>query len=293
MTRPHGRVISRGKAHDVTAPTARTPILEVRGLKKSYGELEAVKGIDFEVAEGEIFALIGPNGAGKTTTLRMVATILRPSAGSITVDGTDAVADPGRVRQLISYLPEEAGAYKNLKAIDYLRFVAEIFFDDRDSIAAAIETGREVSGLGDRLDDKLGSYSKGMTRKLLLARTVMTSPRLAILDEPTSGLDVINALELRERVRQLADAGMSVLLSSHNMLEIEFLSDRLAIIADGRIHAAGTAAELKGAYGADNLEQVFARIASEQWPAASATRPPAPPTDESLEQQLGSKGGRR
>ncbi len=177
-----------------------TPILQVHGLKKRYGELEAVRGIDFEVGEGEIFALIGPNGAGKTTTLRMVATILRPTEGTIVVDGIDAAADPGRVREVISYLPEEAGAYKNLKAIDYLRFVAEIFFDDRARIDEAIATGREVSGLGDRLDDKLGSYSKGMTRKLLLARTVMTEPRLAILDEPTSGLDVINALELRERV---------------------------------------------------------------------------------------------
>ncbi len=240
------------------------PILQVQGLKKHYGELEAVRGIDFEVGEGEIFALIGPNGAGKTTTLRMVATILRPTDGSIVVDGIDAVTDPGRVREIISYLPEEAGAYKNLRAIDYLRFVAEVFFDDRARIEQAIATGREVSGLGDRLDDKLGSFSKGMTRKLLLARTVMTEPRLAILDEPTSGLDVINALELRQRVRQLADGGMSVLLSSHNMLEIEFLSDRLAIIAEGRIHAAGTATELKAAYGADNLEQVFAQIAEEQ-----------------------------
>ncbi len=239
------------------------PVLSVHRLKKSYGDLEAVKGIDFDVAPGEIFALIGPNGAGKTTTLRMVATILRPSSGRITAGGIDAVKEPARMRHLISYLPEEAGAYKNLKAIEYLRFVAEIFFDDRDRAARAIEVGREVSGLGDRLNDKLGSYSKGMTRKLLLARTVMTEPMLAILDEPTSGLDVINALELRERVKELAASGMSVLLSSHNMLEIEFLSDRVAIIAGGRIHATGTAAELKDRYHADNLEQVFAQIAAE------------------------------
>jgi ABC-2 type transport system ATP-binding protein len=236
-------------------------VLRVRGLKKSYGDLEAVRGIDFEVAPGEVFALIGPNGAGKTTTLRMIATILRPSAGEIMLGEIDAVASPAKMRQLISYLPEEAGAYKNLKAIDYLRFVAEVFFDDRERIDKAIATGREVSGLGERLNDKLGSYSKGMTRKLLLARTVMTEPSLAILDEPTSGLDVLNALELRERVKQLAAEGMSVLLSSHNMLEIEFLSDRVAMIADGVIRATGTPGELRAAYGADNLEQVFERIA--------------------------------
>jgi len=235
-------------------------LLRVRGLRKSYGNLEAVRGIDFDVAPGEIFALIGPNGAGKTTTLRIVATILRPSAGEVVVDGIDAVHDPGRVREIISYLPEEAGAYKNMKAIDYLKFVAEVFFDDRSKVASAIATAREVADLGDRLDDKLGSYSKGMTRKLLLARTVMTRPRLAILDEPTSGLDVVNALELRERVKELARGGMSVLLSSHNMLEIEFLSDRVSLISDGVIHDTGTPAELKRRYGADNLEHVFAQV---------------------------------
>ena len=236
-------------------------LLRVRGLRKSYGNLEAVRGIDFDVAPGEIFALIGPNGAGKTTTLRIVATILRPSAGEVVVDGIDAVHDPGRVREIISYLPEEAGAYKNMKAIDYLKFVAEVFFDDRSKVASAIATAREVADLGDRLDDKLGSYSKGMTRKLLLARTVMTRPRLAILDEPTSGLDVVNALELRERVKELARGGMSVLLSSHNMLEIEYLSDRVGIIDQGRLLHVGTPTELKEQYDATNLEAVFAEVA--------------------------------
>ncbi|MHB1017935.1 MAG: ABC transporter ATP-binding protein [Coriobacteriia bacterium] len=237
------------------------PMLQVRALTKRYGDLEAVRGIDFEVAPGEIFALIGPNGAGKTTTLRMVATILKPTSGEILANGCDAVADPDHMRRQISYLPEEAGAYKNLKAIDYLKFVADIFFEDRERAARAVEVGREVSGLGDRLGDKLGSYSKGMTRKLLLARTVMTEPALAILDEPTSGLDVINAIELRERIKQMARSGMSVLLSSHNMLEIEYLSDRVAMIASGRIHATGTPAELKERYDAENLEQVFAQVA--------------------------------
>jgi ABC-2 type transport system ATP-binding protein len=238
-----------------------TPVLTVRGLTKRYGDLEAVKGIDFEVADGEIFALIGPNGAGKTTTLRMVATILRPTSGEILAEGFDAVKQPHRMRQIISYLPEEAGAYKNLSAIEYLRFVADIFFDDRASARQAVDVGAEISGLGERLKDKLGSYSKGMTRKLLLARTVMTQPSIAILDEPTSGLDVMNALELRERIKRLAEGGMSVLLSSHNMLEIEFLSDRVAMISNGRIHAIGTPAELKDRYAAENLEQVFAQIA--------------------------------
>ena len=243
------------------------PLVSVRALRKSFGEIEAVAGIDFDIAPGEIYALIGPNGAGKTTTLRMVATILHPTAGTIEVDGIDVARDPDRVRSIISYLPEEAGAYKNMKAIDYLYFVARVFFADRARVEEAVAVAREVSGLGARLNDKLGSYSKGMTRKLLLSRTVMTRPRLAILDEPTSGLDVLNALEVRDRVRELAQQGMSVLLSSHNMLEIEYLSDRVGLIDHGVIRDTGTPAELKERHSAANLEEVFGRIAA-RGPAA-------------------------
>lgn len=239
------------------------PVLEVRGLSKRYGRIEAVRGIDFTVQPGEVFALIGPNGAGKTTTLRMVATILKPTAGELRVCGIDARTQPGRIRERIAYLPEEAGAYRNLTGLAYLEFSAALFAVDARTRAAMVERGAEVSGLGERLRDKVGTYSKGMTRKLLLARTVMVRPDLAILDEPTSGLDVLNALEVRALVRGLARDGMAVLLSSHNMLEVEYLSDRVAIIAGGRILAAGTAEALKREHGAANLEEVFARVAGE------------------------------
>ncbi len=237
------------------------PVLSVRGLTKSYGELQAVRGIDFDVHAGEVFALIGPNGAGKTTTLRIVATILRSSGGTASVAGIDVEREPERVREIISYLPEEAGAYKNMNGEAYLRFVAELFYADAADREAALERGRSVTNLGDRLGDKLGSYSKGMTRKLLLARTLMTQPRLAILDEPTSGLDVLNALEVRDTVKRQAAEGTAVLLSSHNMLEIEYLSDRVALIDKGEIVADGTPAQLKERYSSDNLEEVFAEVA--------------------------------
>lgn len=254
MSRCRGEPASEGTTVDEA-------VLSVRGLSKSYGELKAVRGIDFDVHAGEVFALIGPNGAGKTTTLRIVATILRASAGSVTISGLDVAREPERVREIISYLPEEAGAYKNMRGEGYLRFVAELFYADRNEREQAVERGREIAGLGERLSDKLGSYSKGMTRKLLLARTLMTRPRLAVLDEPTSGLDVLNALEVRDTVKAQARAGTAVLLSSHNMLEIEYLSDRVALIYQGRIVAAGSAAELKESYGAANLEEVFAEVA--------------------------------
>lgn len=235
-------------------------ILRVNGLKKSYGKIIALKGIDFEVNEGEIFALIGPNGAGKSTTLRIIATLLSPDEGTVELMGYDVRKEPEKIRERISYLPEEAGAYKNLTGIDYLRFMANFYAKDERERDEFVKRGEEIAGLGERLKDKVGTYSKGMVRKLLLARTLMIRPTLAILDEPTSGLDVINSLEIREIIKSFVKEGVSVLLSSHNMLEIEFLSDRVAIIDNGRILETGTPQELKDKYSSRNLEEVFRRI---------------------------------
>ncbi|MBC7320290.1 ABC transporter ATP-binding protein [bacterium] len=235
-------------------------ILRVKGLKKSYGKIIALKGIDFEVSEGEIFALIGPNGAGKSTTLRIIATLLSPDEGTVELMGYDVRKDPERIRERISYLPEEAGAYKNLTGIDYLRFMADFYARDEREAEEFVKNGEEIAGLGERLKDKVGTYSKGMVRKLLLARTLMIKPTLAILDEPTSGLDVMNSLEIREIIKGFVREGVSVLLSSHNMLEIEFLSDRVAIIDNGKILDTGTPQELKDRYSSRNLEEVFRRI---------------------------------
>jgi ABC-2 type transport system ATP-binding protein len=219
--------------------------------------LEALKGINFQVQKGEIFALIGPNGAGKTTALRIVATLLSPSGGKVTFLGFDLKKQPEKFRERISYLPEEAGAYKNLKGTDYLKFMANFYADSDEHAHEFIKRAESIADLGSRLNEKAGTYSKGMVRKLLLARALMTKPDLAILDEPTSGLDVINSLEVREIIKRFAREGISVLLSSHNMLEIEFLSDRVSLIDKGTILDTGTSAELKDKYQASNLEEVF------------------------------------
>jgi ABC-2 type transport system ATP-binding protein len=234
-----------------------TTVLKVEGLKKSYGTKEALMGIDFEVQEGEIFALIGPNGAGKTTALRIIATLLSLSGGKVTFLGHDLKKEPEKVREKISYLPEEAGAYRNLKGTDYLKFMANFYAENGAQLDEFIRRAVGIADLGPALYDKVGTYSKGMVRKLLLARALMTKPTLAILDEPTSGLDVINSLEVREIIKRYAKEGISVLLSSHNMLEIEFLSDRVAMIDKGRILDTGTSQELKDKYEAANLEVVF------------------------------------
>jgi len=232
-------------------------VLKVDHLKKRYGQLTAVQDVSFEVEKGEVFALIGPNGAGKTTTLRIVATLLTPTEGSITLLDHDIKTHPEKFRENISYLPEEAGAYRNLKARRYLKFMAGFYAATPEREREILDRAEAICGLGNRLDDKVGTYSKGMTRKLLLGRALMTRPALTILDEPTSGLDVINSLEVREIIKRYAREGISVLLSSHNMLEIEFLSDRVALIDKGRILDSGTPKELKEKYQAENLEVVF------------------------------------
>jgi len=234
--------------------------LSVSGLRKSYGSFEAVKGISFEVAKGEVFALVGPNGAGKSTTLKMVSTILSPTGGTATVCGLDIQEQAGLVREKISYLPEEAGAYKNLTGQEYLEFMASLWCDDPVLRAEAVKYGASVSALGEKLEDKIKTYSKGMTRKLLLARAIMLRPPLAVLDEPTSGLDIINAFEIRNTIKTLAAEGMSVLVSSHNMLEVEFLSNRVAIVNHGMMLACDTPERLKTAHNARNLEEVFMEL---------------------------------
>ena len=232
-------------------------VLTVRGLKKSYGQKTALLGIDFDVRAGEVFALIGPNGAGKTTALRIVATLLTATSGEITFLDRDHRKEPDFVREKISYLPDEAGAYRDMKGLDYLRFMANFYAQSPEQEKEFVDRAVAIAELGDRLATKVGTYSKGMTRKLLLARALMTKPVLAILDEPTSGLDVINALEVREIVRRYVKEGTSVLLSSHNMLEIEFMSDHVALIDRGRILDEGSPAELKAKHDARNLEEVF------------------------------------
>jgi len=232
--------------------------LVIKNVEKTYGDIKAVKGINFSVKEGEVFGLIGPNGSGKTTTLRMISTLLKLTAGSITVCGHDVMGESDEVRKVISYLPEDAGAYKGLTGRSYLKFMAG-FFAEGEEFEKMVDKGIEIADLGDRIDSKIETYSKGMMRRVLIARAIMPSPKIAIMDEVTSGLDVINAYEIREIIRGIAKRGVTVLLSSHNMFEVDMLCDRIAMINEGRIVLTGTPAELKEQYGAANLEEVFVK----------------------------------
>ena len=232
--------------------------IEAASLAKTFGNIIALDGLSFRVAQGEIFGLIGPNGAGKTTTLRILATLIKPSSGSAKVFGFDVEKNPSEVRRIISYLPEEAGAYKNLSGWEYLVFMVNFYSLNKQDSKAAIENAAEISGLGARLKDRVKTYSKGMNRRLLLARALMMKPKLAILDEPTSGLDVVHAFYVRRIIQNYVKTyGVTVLLSSHNMLEVELLCNRVALINEGRVIGEGTPQELKYSHHANNLEDVF------------------------------------
>lgn len=233
--------------------------LVIDNLTKHISGKQILNNISFEVKSGEIFGLIGPNGAGKTTTLRTAATLLQVESGSVSIFGHKLPGAAGEIRKIISYLPEDAGAYKNLKGREYLEFIASFFASGKQS-RALVERGMEIAALGERIDDRVDTYSKGMMRRLLVGRALMSQPRLAILDEPSSGLDVINAQQIRRIIRQAASDGLSVLLSSHNMLEVELMCERIALINQGRIVAQGTPAELKESYQAENIEEVFTRL---------------------------------
>ena len=236
--------------------------IEVRDLTKNFGNVLALDGASFTVKDREIFGLIGPNGAGKTTTLRILSTLLKPSSGTAIVFGNDVVKAPDEIREIISYLPEEAGAYQNLSGYEYLRFMAGFYAEDKESADEMLKEAELISGLGERLDDRVKGYSKGMKRRLLLARALMMKPKLLILDEPTSGLDVVHAFHVRQMIKDYADKkGVTILLSSHNMLEVEFLCHRVALINEGKVIAEGTPDELKQEFSAENLEQAFMEVA--------------------------------
>ncbi len=238
-------------------------LLKVKDLHKIYDDgTHAVKGISFNVYEGEIYGLIGPNGAGKTTTLRMIAGLIKPSSGSIVLDNIDVVKEPEKARKYIGYLPEEAEVYGRLTGIEHIRFYAKLY--GATDLEETVKYGVELSGLGKKIYERTSGYSKGMKRRLLLAIVLMRRPRLALLDEPTSGLDVYASVKVREVIKKyVRETGSSVILSSHNMLEVEYLCDRVGMIYGGKIFVEDAPSNIKEKYNVSNLEEAFVKAVEE------------------------------
>jgi ABC-2 type transport system ATP-binding protein len=215
-------------------------------LRRRVKEIEAVKGVSFEIEKGELFGLLGPNGAGKTTTIKMLITLLIPTSGSARVLGHDVVKDAREVRKRIGYVfGGERGVYERLSGYDNLRYFAELYGVPAKIQKARIEELLELVGLKGREHERAEGYSRGMKQRLHVARGLLHDPEVLFLDEPTIGLDPVGARDLRATIASLTDAGKTILLTTHYMFEADALCDRIAVISKGEIVAEGTPGQLK------------------------------------------------
>jgi ABC-2 type transport system ATP-binding protein len=229
---------------DGRAGGAHGPVLLCRGLRKRCGELEAVKGVGFEIAEGETYGLLGPNGAGKTTTISMVCGLLEPDAGQVVVAGRPLSTRSVAEKAAIGYVPQELAIYPDLTARENLQFFAKLYGLPASAAATRVEEVLHVIGLTDRASGRTKDFSGGMQRRLNIGIGLLHRPRLLILDEPTVGVDPQSRNAILESVEQLADEGMAVLYTTHYMEEAERLCDRIGIVDLGELKAEGTRAEL-------------------------------------------------
>lgn len=221
------------------------PAIHVEGLRFAYGDIEAVKGISFDVGTGEILGFLGPNGAGKSTTIKMLTGPLRPGGGRATVLGYDVRADDPVMQARIGVCFEEKNLYLNMSGKENLQFFASLYGIKEPDVLGAL---RRV-GLAERAKDRVASYSKGMRQRMMIARAFINSPDVLFLDEPTDGLDPVTSAAIRDTIREEADRGAAVLLTTHDMFEADELCDRVAFINDGEVVALDTVENLKLRYG--------------------------------------------
>ncbi len=233
-------------------------MIELQHLSKRYGSrksqpVQALDDLSLSVPQGALYGLLGPNGAGKTTALRILCTLLAPDAGTVRVNGLDALADPRAVRRQLGYVAQEVAIDKILSGRELLGLQGDLYHLPSSTRDRRIAELIELLGMDDWIDRRCGTYSGGMRRRLDLAAGLLHSPRVLVLDEPTVGLDIESRSAIWQVLRQLRDQGTTVLLSSHYLEEVDALADRLAIIESGRVIAEGPPAELKAALGGDRV----------------------------------------
>ncbi len=228
-----------------STPAVATAAIVAEELRFSYGHTEAVKGISFEIAPGEIFGFLGPNGAGKTTTIKMLTGQLQPDGGQVRILGREVGRDDPVTQAQIGVCFEEKNLYDAMSGEENLRFFASLYgVDDAD-----VEGLLRRVGLADRAKDRVGSYSKGMRQRLMVARALVNRPMVLFLDEPTDGLDPVSSKAIRAIIREEAERDAAVLLTTHDMWEADELSHRVAFINEGRIYAIDTPENLKLQHG--------------------------------------------
>ena len=243
--------------------------LEIHGLRKRF-DRPAVDGLDLTVKVGEIYALLGPNGAGKTTALRMVAGLLPPDAGTISVLGIDVRRDPVAAKKVMAWISDEPMIYDRLTPFEYLEFVAGLWGVDA---AAAEQRARDLLGwlgLRDHAHERCERFSKGMRQKVALAGALVHDPRVIILDEPLTGLDAASSRQVKRVLRERVDAGGTVIMTTHILEVAERMADRIGVIAAGRLIAEGTLEELRRHAGnsASTLEETFLTLVADEAVAA-------------------------
>ena len=239
-------------------------MIEARALTKEFtdkkrGRIRAVQDVSFTCRPGEIYGLLGANGAGKTTTLRLLATLLQPTAGTASVAGFDVVQQPERVRAQVGFLAASTALYGRLTARETIAYFGRLNGLADERIAERTRVLAEELGLQEFLDRRVDKFSTGMKQKTSIARTVVHDPAVLILDEPTLGLDVLTARNIVRFVRECRARGRTVIYSTHVMSEVEKLCDRIGIIHQGRLVAEGTLAELRARHGSDDMEEIFIR----------------------------------
>jgi ABC-2 type transport system ATP-binding protein len=239
-----------------TVETRTDKIVRLRSVTKRYRDFEAVRGLDLEVRNGEILGIIGPNGAGKTTTLKMIVGLLEPSSGIIEVMGSDMARDGTRIKRAIGYLPEESPLYENMTARDYLKFFAELYKIPGALANKRIDLLLDSLKLADR-DKHAGELSKGMRRKVAIARTLLHDPALLVLDEPNSGLDPLTSFFIIEYLKTLNSQGKTIVLSAHNLFHVEYICDRVAILKNGDLVVCDTIESMRESIGKREYEVLF------------------------------------
>lgn len=234
-------------------------LIETRNLIKRYGDKVAVNNISFDVYGGEVFGFLGPNGAGKTTTLKMIVGLLRPTSGTVKVAGYDVQTQPVFAKSASGYVPDTPNLYAKLTGRELLRFVGDLYSLDRGQTARRIDELLRKFDLLAAANDTVDSYSHGMQQKASLAAALMHDPKVLVLDEPTVGLDPKSARLIKDILRQLADRGAAVMLSTHILEIAERMCDRIGIINKGELVAVGTMAELRvlDKTGQASLEDIF------------------------------------
>jgi len=246
-----------------------TAILQVQNLVKKYGDFTAVKGISFDIKEGEIFSLLGPNGAGKTTTISMLSTLYRPTSGDATIGGHSITKDPLAVKQIIGVVPQEIALYEDLTARENLIFWGQMYGLNGKPLNSRVDEVLEQIGLTDKAKNRVKTYSGGMKRRVNIGVGLLHKPRLLFMDEPTVGIDPQSRRSILDTVKDLNKQGMTLLYTTHYMEEAEELSDRVGIMDHGELIAIGTQKELTQQVG--ETETLILHVGEGDDPEALAT----------------------